>query len=305
VALDEPRSAFLVAADGGATRTRVRVSDAAGRTLGEGRAGPSSLTLGVAAAWESILVATRAAFTAADAGPPEAAPIRLAAGLAGARSPDNRAAFHAACPLKRAEITVVTDGYASLMGAFGGAPGLAAAVGTGVTAYALRPDGEVAQASGWGFPVGDEGGGAWIGHRALQAHLKWSDGRHGAPSRLFEILPGIVGGSFAEIQSWLRGARSTEYAALAPLVVVAAAQDRDTLAEDILREATAEIAETIDAVDTPAAELPLALLGGLAEVVRPRLPARLRARLVAPQGTALDGLVRLASGQAAAAGSAS
>jgi len=304
VALDEHGPAFLVAADGGATGTRVRLCDAAGRTLGEGRAGPSSLTLGVTRAWESILTATRAAFTAADAGAPEAAPIRLAAGLAGARSPENRAAFHAACPLERVEITVVTDGYASLMGAFGGAPGLAAAVGTGVTAYALRPDGEVAEASGWGFPAGDEGGGAWIGHRALQAHLKWSDGRHGAPSRLFETLPGIVGGSFAEIQSWLRGARSTEYAALAPLVV-AAAQDRDTLAEDILREATAEIAETIDAVDTPAAELPLALLGGLAEVVRPRLPARLRARLVAPQGTALDGLVRLASGQAAAAGSAS
>lgn len=304
VARDGHCPQFLVAVDGGATGTRVRVCDAAGRPLGEGRAGPSSLTLGVPAAWESVLAAMRAAFAAAGAGAPEGGAIRLAAGLAGALCAENRAAFREHSPLSGAELTIVTDGYASLIGAFAGAPGVAVAVGTGVTAYALHPGGEVVQASGWGFPVGDEGGGAWIGHRALQAYLKWRDGRRTAPSRLFETLPERLGASLGDIQAWLRKARSTEYAALAPLVVAAAA-DRDALAEEILREGAAEIAETIDAIDVSTAGLPIALLGGLAEVFGPRLPERHRARLVAPRGNALDGLVRLLLDRSMRSGGAS
>jgi glucosamine kinase len=169
------------------------------------------------------------------------------------------------------------------------------AIGTGVTAYALRPDGSVREASGWGFPAGDEGGGAWIGHRALQAYLKHLDGRHPAPSVLFDAIPAVTGGDFDAIQTWLRTARATQYAALAPAVVEAAASG-DPLADAILAAAAAELDACIAAVESAGPGPVVALLGGLAATFAPRLAASTRARLAPPRGTALDGLVRILAG---------
>ncbi len=290
---DGHESVFAVV-DGGATGTRVRLHDPARRLLGEGAGGPSSLTLGVDQAWQNIGAALREALRQAGLDGARRPPLRLAAGLAGARSPSNRAAFRAGDPFGCASIVIVTDGYASMVGALGGAPGVAAAVGTGVTAYALHPDGRVVESSGWGFPAGDEGGGAWIGHRAIQAFLKWQDGRLREDSALFDRLPRQVGGDFDAIQVWLRDARSTQFASLAP-VVVAAAEAGDALAARILDAAADEVALAIAAVDAPAgSDMPLALLGGLADVIAPRIEPALGRRLIRARGSALDGLLQIA-----------
>lgn len=290
-----------VVVDGGATRTRLRLHDAAGAVLGEAEAGPSSLTLGVEQAWDSVEQGVSAACAAADLGEPRALGLRLVAGFAGGRSPTNRAAFREGDRLGCRDIVIVTDGYASLVGALGGGPGLVLAVGTGVTAYALAHDGVVLQSSGWGFPAGDEGGGAWIGHRALQAYLKKLDGRLIAESSMFDRITAVTGGDFDAIQAWLARARSTQYASLTP-AVTEAAREGDLLAEDILAAATDELVETISAVDVLGSRDPIALLGGLAETFAPRFPWRIRHRTVAPRGSALDGLWLIAKGAAAARG---
>jgi glucosamine kinase len=280
----------LAVVDGGATGCRVRLYDGARALLAEATGGPASLTLGVEQAWRNVEAALREAMGRAASPITEPHALHLAAGLAGARSPENRAAFRAGDPFGCRSITIVTDGYASLLGALEGTPGTALAIGTGVTAYALRADGSVAETGGWGFPAGDEGGGAWIGWRGVQALTKWRDGRTTEESQVFPALAARIGPGFDEIQKWLRSARSTEFASLAPLVV-AAADRGDALAERILQDAAAEHALAIVALDLPGEAAPVTLLGGLAPVFAPRLAEPIRARIVPPKGDALSGLL--------------
>lgn len=285
-----------VVVDGGATGTRVRLHAPAGQALAEAAAGPSSLTLGVAQAWDNVESAVRDACTAASLGDPRDLPLRLVAGFAGGRSPSNRAAFVEQDRLQCTEIRIVTDGYASLIGAHGGRPGVALAVGTGVTAYALGRDGSVRETSGWGFPAGDEGGGAWLGHRALQAHLKALDGRLHDNSAVFDRIASTIGRDFDGIQTWLAGARSTQFASLAP-AVTDSAREGDALAERILDAAVVELECAIAAVDGDGTD-PIAVLGGLGPVFSPKLADAIRARIVPAAGSALDGLYLIASGAA-------
>ena len=210
---------------------------------GEATAGPASLTLGVEQAWASIIEAMdRAGVDRHRTG----GAVAVAAALAGSRNRENRARFHALNPLG-VPVIVMTDGHASLIGALAGRPGTVAAVGTGVAVHRLQPDGRVASCSGWGFPAGDEGSGAWIGQRAIAWYLRHLDGRDGRESLLGPVLAGRVGSQAGEIQAWLLGAPSTRYASLAPLVVDAAAEG-DAVAGGILDAAAAEISCAIDAL---------------------------------------------------------
>ncbi|TDL83501.1 ATPase [Palleronia sediminis] len=278
---------FLALVDGGGTGSRLRLVAPDGTIAGEATAGPASLTLGVALSWNSIADALA---RACAPGPAPRAP-RLWCGLAGGRSPARQAEFRATDPFDCTEIVIVTDGFASLVGAHAGRPGTALAVGTGVAAFALGDDGAVSSASAWGFAIGDEGGGAWMGRRAVTALSQWLDGRQIEGGTLCPRLAGIVGGGFDAIQSWLSGATATTFATLAP-AVVEEAENGCPVAGAILSDAIAELTRAVDAV-APAG--PLALLGGLAPVVAPRLPHRLAARLTPPQGGALDGLALMAA----------
>jgi N-acetylglucosamine kinase-like BadF-type ATPase len=49
--------------------------------------------------------------------------------------------------------------------------------GTGSIAYGVSPDGYAARSGGWGYVLGDEGSGYWIGRAALRAVLREADQR--------------------------------------------------------------------------------------------------------------------------------
>ena len=297
----------LCVVDGGGTGTRVRLHDAGGAALASARSGPSSLTLGVEQAWRNVAAAIAEAAAAVGlaglAGPGEVAGprLRVCAALAGSRSAERRAAFLALAP-PGCEITVVSDGYAALLGALDGCPGSVVAVGTGIAARRLHHDGRVTALGGWGFPAADEGSGAWIGLRAVQSYLRHHDGRSDAPSALFAELADRLGTGREAVLAWLLGADSTRYAALAP-AVVAAAEAGDALACGILDEAAREVAAMIGALDRAAPDGlgdPVALTGGLAPVLSGRLPRAMLERLVPAKGTALDGALRVLMGRAPA-----
>lgn len=285
----ETRLNITAIVDGGGSGTRLRLLDSNGNALAETKSGPSSLTYGIDLAWTSIGDAMRSACAMAGLGDPSDLSVRIVAGLAGAKSPENRMGLRAADPFGCSDITVVTDGYGSLMGAFSGGPGIVLAVGTGVTGYSMGPDGTVRESSGWGFPIGDEGGGAWLGYRAVAALTRHLDGRMGPSPLLFDRLRPEVGHDFVAIQLWLRGAGGTKFAVLAPLVVEAARQG-DGVAMQIMDDAVAELECAIAAIDPGAGTAPLALLGGLGPIFAELLGPDLRARLQPAQGTALDGL---------------
>jgi N-acetylglucosamine kinase-like BadF-type ATPase len=55
--------------------------------------------------------------------------------------------------------------------------GLALVCGTGSIAWGRNRAGEIARSGGWGWHLGDEGSGFWIGERAIRDVLRAADGR--------------------------------------------------------------------------------------------------------------------------------
>lgn len=285
-----PQPSHFILVDGGGTKTLVRLIASDGTPLGEARSGPSSLTFGTQAAWRNVAEAIRDVCRSAGLDPTNLRDAAFIAGFAGGRSPAFQAEFRALDPFGFRDIIIVTDGFTSLLGAHDGRTGSVLAIGTGVAAYALGADGRVRSSSGWGFIVGDEGSGAWIGRDALRALTQHIDGRMRRGSSLFAPLKAVVGEDFNAIQTWINAARPTQFASLAPLVI-AAAEQGDGLANDLLDEASRHLETAILAIHTDGA---LALLGGLAHVFAPRFSPEVRNLLVEPKGPALDGLAVMA-----------
>lgn len=334
---------FLIGVDGGGSGTRVRLarvdhlhaapirqgSAHAGSAsahaplpacteLSAGAAGPSGLSLGIASAWAAVEAAIDDAFAGAALARPARAAIAVGLGLAGVHNPQWAAAFAAADP-GYAQLALASDACTTVLGAHDGAPGAIIALGTGSVGEVRLADGRHREVGGWGFPAGDEAGGAWIGLQAIN-HLQQSvDGRlppnafaHAVAQALAlpAAAPRGVGedggdvdtsgsseiggagsaGARAAIQQWLAGANQTRYAQLAPVVLRHA--DSDSAAQAILCAAGVQIARMAAALDA-SGTLPIALCGGLAAPLRPYLPAALQARLTPARGDSAAGALRL------------
>jgi glucosamine kinase len=282
---------FLLGVDGGGTGTRVRLAavqpGAGGAELSQGASGPSGLGLGIARAWDAVQQAAAAAFAAAGIEPPPLQRVAIGLGLAGVHNKQWAAEFIAANP-GYAAIRLETDGYTTVMGAHGGAPGAIVAIGTGSVGEVLFADGTRREVGGWGFPAGDEASGGWIGLRAIGHIEQVLDGRR-ARSAFADSVIDACGGHRDAIQVWLGKATQTAYAGLAPLVLQHAA---DPAARAILLDAGMEAAAIAHALD-PQGTLPLALCGGLGAALRDFLPPALLARTTPPQGDSAAGALRM------------
>ena len=135
-------------------------------------------------------------------------------------------------------VRVESDARAALMGAHAGAAGLIGIAGTGSIVLGQNQDGQLMRAGGWGPLLGDEGGGYYLGLRALRAVARQLDGA-GPDTALVEalaealdmadwsgLIPAVYGGSIDR----------ERIAALGPLVT-AAAERGDVVALDIVERA--------------------------------------------------------------------
>lgn len=279
---------YLVGVDGGGSGTRVRLQRCGGPERAMGQGGPSALALGVDAAWAAIETALTQAFVQSGLQRPPDAALAVGIGIAGSNVPSWSEAFTASAPAFGA-LCVDSDAYTTLLGAHRGAPGAIVAVGTGIVGLALRPDGTRHAVGGWGFPGGDEGSGAWIGLQAA-AHLErvYDGSESGGP--LAQALAAICGADRGALTDWLTRATQTRYASLAHSVIVSA--PRDPVARGIVEVAGRHVAMLAHAAD-PSGSLPLALCGGLAEPLRPWLPADLAQRARPPLGDSAQGALRM------------
>ena len=113
------------------------------------------------------------------------------------------------------DVRVISDGEAALRSAFGTEPGLLISAGTGSIAYARDPAGRLHRAGGYGWQMGDEGGGYWLGRRALGAAGAQRDGR-GEGSTLGSRLLGALGlRDFDDLVRWAATASPGQVASLA------------------------------------------------------------------------------------------
>jgi len=107
------------------------------------------------------------------------APAAICLGIAGVDRPNDAAIVRAI--MKRigakARIVIVNDALIALETAAPGQPGIVIVSGTGSIAYGRNAAGEAARSGGWGYVLGDEGSGYWIGRAALRAVLRAADHR--------------------------------------------------------------------------------------------------------------------------------
>ena len=266
---------FLLGVDGGGTGTRVLLARRDGGVIGRGAAGPSALARGISSAWAEIGRAVALAF--ADAGLPSAPADRcaLGAGLSGANHRPWHLAFLQANP-GFARLELETDAFTMLLGAHAGGHGAIVASGTGSVGEVWHADGGRASVGGWGFPIGDEGSGAWLGFHAMQHAQHAMDGRI-RPGALAHAVWTRCGDDRDALLGWCAQANQFEYAQLAPLVFDA--QAADPAAAELLVGATAALALMARALD-PEGLVPLAVSGSVGQRLAPRLAADLRSRLV-------------------------
>jgi glucosamine kinase len=109
----------------------------------------------------------------AQFGPRHVHPTACCAGAAGAEVPAARARLEKllASLLPGSRISVVHDARLVLAAA-GLDVGIALIAGTGSVAYGRNAEGGEARAGGWGWRLGDEGGGAWITREAAREVLR-------------------------------------------------------------------------------------------------------------------------------------
>ena len=280
---------LFLGVDGGGTRCRARLSDRAGRILGEGVAGPANIRLGLEASLAAVLDATRQCLTEAGLGTGALSQTVACLALAGATEPAELAGAQARrLPFRHTLIT--TDAHAACIGAHRGRDGGVIISGTGSVGWAILR-GRQYRVGGWGLALSDEGSGAWLGREAMRRVLWAYDGRI-AWSVLLTRLFGEFDGDPHAIVRWAAMATPADFGRLAPIVVERMARD-DPTAIELIQQASRHVDGLAARLIALGAEQ-IALVGGLAPYLAPWLARETRRHLVAPEGDALTGALQLA-----------
>lgn len=280
---------YFLGIDGGGTGCRARIVDEAGRILGEGKAGPATTRIGIAEAWASVSQAASIAAAEADLGPDDLARTEAGIGLAGL---SRRGALETlnALPNPFRSRRFISDAAAACLGAHSGQDGAIVIVGTGSIGVGFLAGVHV-RVGGYGFPVSDEGSGADIGLKALQQALRAHDGRIEETPLLAALLDRFNRDPM-DIIGWMDKATATDYATLAPDVLLRANQG-DAAARAIIRTAAEAIDGLARTLFARGADR-LTMLGGLAAPLEPWIAPDVRRRLKPADGDAMAGAIFLA-----------
>ncbi len=235
----------VVAADSGATLTRVCVADVEGKILGRRVSGPGNA---FAIGWGSAANNLADGLTCAlgDSG---LSPAKIAATVVGSASVDVNGegsrqiltAIRRVLPQGRAR--ALGDMQIALEGALGGRAGGVIVSGTGSVAFGRDDNGTSVKVGGWGAVMGDEGSAQWIARKALAAAAHAVDGT-GPRTQLVSLFTrhfrlrsfhAIIGPVYRDISPRSLGS-------LAPLVV-RAARGGDRVARSVLQKAGEALAE--------------------------------------------------------------
>ncbi len=277
----------LIGVDGGGTHCRFALMRDGNRV--DVRVGGANVHSDQVAAIQTLndglaALAQKAGLTIADLSP---YPAYL--GLAGVLSPEKANAVALHLPLANA--VVDDDRKTAVVGALGDGDGTILGIGTG-SFFARQTGGTVTLLGGWGFLLGDEASGAWLGRHLLQKTLHVVDGLREATD-LTRRVAAHFDGRPSSIVTFAASSRPGAFAEFAPWIIEAATEG-DLVARDLVGEATAFIRKNIQRLGWQKGEA-ICALGGLAPHYRAFLPADLAADFVDPIGSALDGALILAS----------
>ena len=166
---------YVLGIDAGGTKTVCYLADSESRIIGEGRGGGANLQAHGELEVEKVLHAV----IDQAIGDRAILPSAVCLGVAGVDRPEDdrtvRAIMRRLGYKKHA--LVVNDALVALVAGIGDEPGVVLIAGTGSIAYGVNAAGVAARSGGWGFVLGDEGSGYWIGRQALAAVVREADGR--------------------------------------------------------------------------------------------------------------------------------
>ena len=267
--------------DAGGTKTVCQLADEHGTLIAEARATGANLQAVGELEVEKVLhhVMEEAV---GDRG---LVPAAICLGIAGVDRPDDAAVVRGI--MRRigyqARVLVVNDALVALEAGAPDQPGVVIISGTGSISYGRNAEGQAARSGGWGYVLGDEGSGYWIGRAALRAVLREAD-RRGKETALTPLLLQHFGvgrpqGLIHEV--YHSNLKPAAIGALAQCVFRAFTQG-DEVAIGILRGAANELESSALSVarrlDLVGQAFPFIMAGGIFKAV-PWLDEELRRRL--------------------------
>lgn len=231
---------YVLGFDVGSSQTQCLLADGDGHVVGRALGAGANIQVIGELQTEKVLYSMMQSVTGTS-------PIALAAicvGMAGVDREEDAAVVRSI--VRRigpsARVLVVNDALVALQAGVGDAPGVVIVSGTGSIAYGRNAAGRAARAGGWGYVLGDEGSGYWLGRMALRAVVRAADGRGGATALTRHILTHF---NVTHPRQLVREIYSRELApsqiAVLAQCVQAASEEGDTVACEILRVAAREL----------------------------------------------------------------
>ena len=180
----------MLGIDAGGTKTVCQLADESGEVLAEARRGGANLQAIGEFEVEKVLFDVMEEAI----GDLDVRPAAVCLGIAGVDRPDDARVVRGI--MKRigykAKLLVVNDALVALEAGAPEQPGVVVIAGTGSIAYGRNERNQAARAGGWGYMLGDEGSGYWIGRAALRAVLREAD-RRGPATQLTGLLLNYYG----------------------------------------------------------------------------------------------------------------
>ncbi len=286
--MSDSSNPIITGFDGGGTGCRAAVGTKNQGVLGIAEGGPANSATNPDLALKNIVTTIDAAAQAAGIDPVCVKGGTAHLGLAGIMTPADSVRVQTALPY--ATCTVTDDRLTAVTGALGDNDGFLVSAGTG-TFLAVKRETSVRYVGGWGFGLGDQGAGAWLGRNALERVLLCHDGlaQHSDLTRQllkrFDNDPYVISAksTFAEPKM---------YGALAP-DIVDAAKAGDPHGTAILNEGASYLANGLLGLGFKVGDK-LCLTGGLGPHYAHFLPQDILTNRVMPEGTGLDGAFLLA-----------
>jgi N-acetylglucosamine kinase-like BadF-type ATPase len=273
--------------DAGGTKTVCLLANAEGHILSESRGGGANLQASGELEVEKVLHGVMEEAI----GDRDVRPDAVCLGIAGVDRPADAEAVRGIMRRLgfKSRTLIVNDALVALVAGVGDGPGVVLIAGTGSIAYGRDAAGRAARSGGWGYLLGDEGGGFWIGRSALAAVVRQFDGRGPATLLTDLVLAELRLASPTELIHAIydKGLQRRAIAGIAA-VVQRAAEAKDATASEILTRAGAELtaaaASVIGRLGMRGDVFRTVLAGGIFRAI-PALVADVQARLseVAPR----------------------
>lgn len=249
---------LVVGADIGGTSTRVGVADLGGEILSLATGGPGNPnSVGVTRSAAQINTVMNSALAKVEGNV-----VAVIIGLAGgSRAAADASFLRNAVPEHLAvRPAVVSDVTIAFCSATPAASGYVVVAGTGAVAGHVVDDELVEQRDGWGWLLGDDGSGFWLGRAAVRATL--DDLQREVPLGALQrdVLVAAGASDYAGLLQNCYRASPTWLAQFAPLVTLHA--ERDPVAADIADQAARLLAEAVISLRPVPAE-PIVLGGSV------------------------------------------